>query len=110
MAYFEVSKARDAARKEEFRSKQDEANAACASHQQDEPNAACANNQQDEPGAPCAKTLNPDNDPLKYTEIPNHYVWDNKNCQWNKRQRRAKGGEVIRRMYHCSPKRPEMYA
>ena len=66
MAYFEVSKARDAARKEELRPKRDEPNAACASSQQDEPSAACAN------------TLNPDNDPLKYTDIPNHYVWDRK--------------------------------
>ena len=134
MAYFEVSKARHAARAAELQLQQQEASAACASSQQDEPSAACASSQQnepdatcasslrdepiaacassqqDEPSAACAKTLNPDNDPLKYTEIPNHYVWDSKYCRWNKRQRRAKGGEVIGRMYQCSPKDPELYA
>ena len=77
MAYFKVNKMRHAA------------------HEKEEEE---LRRQQDEPSAACANTLNPDNDPLKYTEMPNHYVWDGKNCQWNKRQRRAKGGEVIGRM------------
>ena len=51
-----------------------------------------------------------ENVPLKYTEMPNHYVWDTKNCAWKKRQRRAKGGEVIARLFQCSPKNPELYA
>ena len=88
MAYFKVSQARRAARAEEEELRR----------RQDEPNAACADE------------LTPDNDPLKYTEIPNHYVWDGKNGQWVKRQRRAKGGEVIGRMFQCSPKNPELYA
>ena len=66
--------------------------------------------QQDEPSAACAQELAADNEPLKYAEIPNHYVWDGKNSRWVKRKRRAKGGEVIGRMYQCSPKDPELYA
>ena len=45
-------------------------------------------------------------EPLKYVDVPNLYVWDTKNRTWNKRQRRAKGGEVIGRLFQCSPKKP----
>ena len=48
--------------------------------------------------------------PLKYTEVPDHYVWDTKHCTWKERQWRAKGGEVIGRMCQCSPKNPDLYA
>ena len=47
---------------------------------------------------------------LKYTEVPDHYVWDSKYCNWNERKRRAQGGEVVGRMFQCSPKNPELYA
>ena len=46
---------------------------------------------------------------LKYTYVPNYYVWDTKNCHWRARQRQAKGGAVIGCMFQCSHKDPDLY-
>ena len=48
--------------------------------------------------------------PLRYVDVPNHYVWNTKTSAWQLRARTTKGGEVIGRMYQCSPKDPELYA
>ena len=53
-AYFKVNKVRHAAREKEEEE---------------------LRRQQDEPSAACANTLDFDNDPSKYTDIPNRYVW-----------------------------------
>jgi len=47
---------------------------------------------------------------LKYTDIPNYYVWDQKATQWKPRQRCAREGVVLSRMFHASPKNVELYA
>ena len=47
---------------------------------------------------------------LHYLEIPNRYTWEPKDRYWKKRQRRARHGEVVARMYQVSPKNPELYA
>ena len=59
---------------------------------------------------PCSQELVWPAKNLRYGDIPDEYVWDNKNSFWKRRQKRVKGGEVIGRMYQVSPKNPELYA
>lgn len=49
----------------------------------------------------------PDANQWKYWEIPVHYVWDDKNTSWKKRQRG--GNKVIGRMYTVSIKDSERF-
>ena len=46
----------------------------------------------------------------RYTDIPDHYVWDGSTTSWKRRQRRAKGGRILARMYAVSPKDLERFA
>ena len=47
---------------------------------------------------------------LRYPDFPLHYTWKPGTGCWEPRQRAARGGEVIGRMYQVSPTNSELYA
>ena len=47
---------------------------------------------------------------LRFSDVPQFYVWDSKATLWRRRKRGPRGGEVIGRLAQVSPKDPERFA